>query len=364
MAQCVYCRKQADSAEDWFPRWLGKYKHIGLLKDRLCNECNNRLGITVDQAMSDQSPETVNRHVLGIQGRDKKPPKDPTQFKAQAAPPTTLKPLSSKVGFIPLMTWKAPGIARWKNQIVFDRSPDPIAVTEDFSAEWLRAGIQDRDLAGARITDIVWDGSKTKNGKELPVDLRRKLGEAIPTFERDFKEKGILLHPMHDDDPVAYEVAHLSITFTPLYARALAKIAFHYLLKFDRHIDGLEPGFDNIKAFIMEGVGVPESFVLMGEALAVVDQGDRPGMRHYLLLQSDTHNDLRLYLQLFCNAPIQTIAMRIRLGRDPFVRQLRIGHSITVLEKPQEGFNGECFELRPQRLGNRIRIVERPIEPR
>lgn len=222
--------------------------------------------------MSDQSPETVNRHVLGIQGRDKKPPKDPTQFKARAAPPTTLKPLSSKVGFIPLMTWKAPGIARWKNQIVFDRSPDPIAVTEDFSAEWL------------------------------------------------------------------------SITFTPLYARALAKIAFHYLLKFDRHIDGSEPEFDKIKAFIMDGVGVPESFVVMGEALAVVDQGDRPGMRHYLLLQSDTHNDLRLYLQLFCDGPIQTIAMRVRLGQDPFVRQLRIGHSITVLEKPQAGFNGECFE--------------------
>ena len=362
MAKCVYCGGEPDSKEDWFPRWLGKYKNIGLLKDRLCETCNGGLGRTVDQAMSDQSPESVNRHILGIQGRTRTPPRDPTQFRGQTGPKTTLKPLSSKVGFIPLMEWTGPGTARWKHQIVFDNVAEPIPLTRDFTSEWLRDAARKRDLTDVPLTHIVWDGAETDNGKKLPATLKQRLLEALPRFEKDLAENGVLLHGMYDQDALAYEQAHLSITFSDVYARALAKIAFHYLLKSDRHVTGLEPEFDKIKDFIVRGVGVPESFVLMGEDLVVVDERERPGMRHYLLLESDTHNDLRLYMKLFTEGPIQTIAIRVRLGRDLFVRELRIGHSITVLKKPDaEGFNGECFELKAQQVGTRIRVTERPI---
>lgn len=60
----VYCRQPADSREDWFPRWLGRYRGVDLLLERLCDECNGELGRKLDQSMSRESAEAVNRYVL------------------------------------------------------------------------------------------------------------------------------------------------------------------------------------------------------------------------------------------------------------------------------------------------------------
>jgi HNH endonuclease len=41
---CIYCGADADGREHWIPRGLGAFNGDTALFDRLCEQCNQRLG--------------------------------------------------------------------------------------------------------------------------------------------------------------------------------------------------------------------------------------------------------------------------------------------------------------------------------
>jgi hypothetical protein len=46
----------------------------------------------------------------------------------------------------------------------------------------------------------------------------------------------------------------------------------------------------------------------------------------------------------------QGAPMAVRLGDDPFVRHLRVGHAIRLYEQPTDGFDGELLSVEPCRI--------------
>ncbi|MEO8361997.1 MAG: hypothetical protein ABI672_18340 [Vicinamibacteria bacterium] len=356
-AKCVYCHAPADSEEDWFPRWMGKYKGIGLLKDRLCEKCNNALGQDLDQVMSRQSGEALNRWRFQIPGRKKKPLANPFLYKAQEGPPMVL--VADEVDrhdFAPLRFLDEKGRAPCLRQIVILNSAGkkiPIALEERFTASWLRKAVAIRDLVGAPVTDIFWDAPDDEAFR-LPKFVQVSIGDAIPGFQTDVAAERVRMHALDNRGEQREGSASLSVIFSPVYRRALAKIAFHYLLMFDRNITGLEPEFDSVKRFIREGSGNRDDFAVYHSREFVVERRDAKktmGPRHYLYAESDRKNQLNVYLRLFSRCdPFSMPPMRVTLGKDPFVRRLHRAHVITVLSPRKSGFDGELIQLRTGRF--------------
>lgn len=224
--RCIYCPCEANSEEDWFPLWLGNYKGIGVLRDRLCRGCNTHLGRTVDQVMSKQSPEAVNRFALRIPNRDGKPPDDPFQYKGQVAPPLTLRSDPEGIDFDPILTLDGPEVAPWSQQIVLRRDglpPVAIALKKDFASWWLRDAIAKRDLVGARVIAIAWAHTGSDDEARPPDPVLGAIRDAIPGFEKDLADFGVAYYAIDRRGKPLNKRARLSMVLPGEYARALAK---------------------------------------------------------------------------------------------------------------------------------------------
>jgi hypothetical protein len=80
MPQCIYCRNDATSREHWIPRGFGTFRGFTPLVDRLCEECNRRLG-QLDQELMRTGPTGFHRALLGVEGRHGPPKVSPFQYK-------------------------------------------------------------------------------------------------------------------------------------------------------------------------------------------------------------------------------------------------------------------------------------------
>ena len=70
MAKCIYCNaKEADSGEHFMPACLGRFRNFEQLNNKLCSECNRKIG-KLEEQFCRCGPEQFFRIIKGIKGRE------------------------------------------------------------------------------------------------------------------------------------------------------------------------------------------------------------------------------------------------------------------------------------------------------
>ncbi len=266
MADCIYCGAPADSKEHWLPRGFGAIKGLTLLRDRICNACNNALGQELDEAVLRtgptgfvrcSSPAGTTRWALKIEGRHGKSI-NPFHYRVMGKESATTLTMPSPNGDYEILaeSYTAPngqGHARPLRQLVFKNEAGemvPVPCPPSYDATRLRALLQERGVESATL-EIVYLG--VGEGPDTFDGVRRVLIDAIGKFSANVYygegpssgKKNVLLK------------AGISLP----YLRGLAKIGFHYYLAVTRTHTGAEFLFQPIRQFIRYGEGDWHRFV-------------------------------------------------------------------------------------------------------
>lgn len=296
-----------------------------LLENRLCTQCNNELGNRVETQFLRAGPTGFFRWLVGIQGRDGLPP-SPFYRGAGGAEPIYV------VG-------KAPD---WPFEILLELEPG----TENVCP--LRQIIFDHPLLGNRVIPIL------ERFRNQPNKLREHLREeglqsakAIYVFGTEDEIPWIqsLLINLGQQPPQEWtsidthqqriELIVLA-TITEIYLRAVAKIAFHYVLKMFPELTGLEREFDGIKEFIWQG-GQASQYVIRrnDQFIANFKLGYRPTNWMHILAAERGKGHIKTFAQFFAGPHSLPLPYEVIIGRDPariHMPPRRYAHEYIVLE--------------------------------
>lgn len=299
---CIYCKtRQADSDEHYLPEFLGKFSYEPLVL-RVCTKCNNTIGDIAEREMSRGGPEGVNRfrHAMSPRrrgGRKKKPQQSPFrtgELRHLAKDPDT--------GYTVL--WQPgdhKGAVKVASQLIAidanGHQQEPILIPPSVTtgAELLALLARNGDPA------IVpkWQAIAAKGDETRLRAIFAELG-----WSRDLQPR------------VGGRLSSPSIYMGTIglgYFRALAKIGFHYALKFIPTLVGDEEEFKPVRDFILSGVGRCGDFVAVcGPAL---DSPEQPA--HILAAVARPDDGVFAYLKFFNGSEIATEQYRINLGKNP-----------------------------------------------
>jgi hypothetical protein len=104
-----------------------------------------------------------------------------------------------------------------------------------------------------------------------------------------------------------------SVTLTASYFRALAKIGFHYALKYIPTITGNEGAFRPLREYIGSGIGDGSQFLSSCESVASLH--GPPG--HFLTALAVPSSDLIVNMQFFVGCKAVLPQWRLTLGPNP-----------------------------------------------
>ncbi len=355
-----------------------------LLVSRICEKCNNALGQTLDQVMSRESPQALNRALLGIKGRHTDEANIFHYKSQQPQPPVQITVAHPEHAFHPqveLIPGSDPPRTRIVEQLVFQKSDTadwesirirPINPADD--GRWLKRAIQRRGLESARLVQMFCapdDATLPSDERQPSPWLRKALLFAFPQAQEQAQQHGIRVDWLVDGDVETATVAsQIKIRVTAEYARALAKIAFHYALTADHWITGHEAEFQPVRAFIRDGVGSPQQFVDLAARHFVIDSGAAlKGTHHFLLLDINGAGELVVHMQFFTNgsrlSPTPQHALgvppiRVALGRYPHLSARRLGHAIRLFGTPADRFDGEILRLELGKVGGEWGVITPP----
>lgn len=346
---CIYCaRNLPDGKEHWFPKWLGRYDGVDTLCDRVCDECNRNLGQSVDQVHSRSGPAAAARYHMRIEGDDTDWEKaNPVMYGSQSSEPHTTIEAWTEGEQIRWLLEDIPGSdpirrRRARQIVVKSDNGEAIAVRipNRVDAQWVEKALAERGLVGATLTHIVCEpenSARTITSEDFPPWLRAALAPSFPQENEKIWFYG------GDGDPVETQ-GRVFLGMTSGVIRGIAKLAFHYLLRFDGTVTGAEDEFRPLREFIYSGSGSCQSFVDLASRSFVMSprRGVTPsGVWHALMAESSSDGILRVRVALFQGHPFYGVdPHKVTLGRDPFTRTLRFGHIIRVHDNPVGGSRG------------------------
>ena len=138
------------------------------------------------------------------------------------------------------------------------------------------------------------------------------------------------------------------------YKRAIAKIAFHFLLQWFPQFTGREPEFNDIKRFIYHGHGNPDQIV---EAITAPIVKLAPEQRvlmwgHLVCCEYDSAN-IETRIQFFIGPQqAQPLVWRVMIGKNPS-RLAASGYKclhFRYYDAKRDGYDGEIVELEASRI--------------
>ena len=313
LSHCIYCPKGAPTSnEHWLPRCLGKFSGYEQLRNRVCSECNNRFSVLEEQFCR-SGPEAVFREFLGVEGR--KHPNRPSPFlrgSAGASPIVLKAPLPDEGLEILWEVNRGTETIRELRQVVLigtDGESHIIPIPDGMTREEFDLSIKDLPIAAASPVHVFADEDEIEWVESLLSDRGGRI-------------------EWHGAKPSSTRGATFTVEVTNRYFRAIAKIGFHYFLKFTDLFTGAEPCFSGLRTFITQG-GDVEEFVRQ-ESTPFVSQlrdGMRPKTCCHLLASESDYHFLRVRLHFFvCPAHLPPPYV-VRLGRNPS----RIVHSINTI---------------------------------
>lgn len=133
------------------------------------------------------------------------------------------------------------------------------------------------------------------------------------------------------------------------YARAIAKIGFHFFIQYFPRFTGFEREFDAIRRFIYLGeidvervTTVPDNFVRNLQHATLRRWG------HLLSAQAD-ENGVEARMQFFAGPPVQPLIWRVAVGSNPsrIIYRESVGYAYFYFDRPAREYDGERFPPTP-----------------
>jgi hypothetical protein len=337
MTKCIYCQEQeATSKEHPIPACLGmdKIRNYELLKDKLCNNCNGKIG-TLEEQFCRCGPEAFFRRLKGIKGRKSNQKVNPYYRGSSGGNRMLAETKHPSKGYTILCeSYEGSNDFFPARQIIVQDKNNkyhPILITETIqSFEDLQRILESKGLVDCKPiefyatpeerdwVDRIWKGFKTG------IDSER-----LPDFPTQ-KER------------------EMAITFilTDKYFRAIAKIAFHYFLQQFNQFSGIENEFREIKNFIMNG-GKVETWVRQVKG-SFIPQLQSPLLTiskyaHFIVVEK-TNFSIVVKMHLFVGpkgtAPTY---FKVTIGKNPerIYYPQSVGHQIVYFDqKDVDGYIG------------------------
>ena len=313
---CIYCGRPADGREHWLPASLGSVRGDVTLFDRICANCNGELGRTVDQEFARTGLVGYMRaaHAIVPGGGDGP---GPFYYRAGAAQPPTELRIPDPEGRYDVLAEARPHpdqegefVATAIRQIVFRQADGTISLLA-FPRAWtggiLRESIRRRALENAEPIELYLDDDETPDSAALRAVLRA----AIPNMPNVKCWYG------GNSDAIVTHRGEMRAGVSITYIRAIAKLGFHYFLKFSNLYRGSEPEFDAVRAFIRNGDGNWRQFVQLVANPFVPQLAEaRPGRpAHFLMTQLDDRVAVA-GIHLFVTRMMPPASL-VRLGASP-----------------------------------------------
>lgn len=307
MNTCVYCEREADSLEHVVPASFGEFENAPNLVNRLCQKCNNALGL-LDEQYSRCGPEAFFRTLYGIQGRSRQDEVNIFERGSAGGQRFDLKAYDANLGIEVALECEN-GTYRRMRQLVFVEQSGKthhLPIREGSTPEQLRSAYE--KLAVAKPFDVhFFYGPEEKEWVE-PL-----LKETWPAATFGGETAGSTM----------YQGATGTIGLTNRYFRAIAKIGFHYFLTQFPQYTGREPMFAAIREYILDDKGgVDRANEFIGERqdpliAQMMVPGTRPdGWRAHVLGAEVRPGECRACLQMFLSDAWPSRVYTVSLAKD------------------------------------------------
>ena len=318
----MYCLNEADSHEHWIPRGLGTFRGNTTLVNQVCGDCNNRLG-HLDEELIRTGHTGFHRVLLGVRGRHGAPSVSPFQYRAMRAdqPTTMMMPAIGRDHQIQGEAYtdeEGRPSARPIRQVVLrmpDGSMQSVPFPRSWTADQLRTAVANRGLETGTPRELYLEDDEVFTDQEAPPALEiRTLLSSV--FGGEF---GADVYGGHGERTQNRLVMVAGINTT--YLRAVAKVAFHYLLWACPILRGSDPVFAETRAFISDGAGNSRDFVQLDapQFLPVLQRGYLPARTSHFFHSALTHDEARAFVQFFvgpCGLPPPAL---VRLAANPLM---------------------------------------------
>lgn len=312
--RCIYTQpfglcdgtKPLHPKEHYLPAGLGNFRNDVRLRNYICTRCQKDLG-SLEEVFMHHGPEAFFRHIIGVSGRRRPRKKNIFYQRTAGMPPLTV--IAQQPGEDHTVLWQIDSISKGHQmkQLVFrdEQNTDihlafiPGRLAQDF--ERFRKEHKGKPL---RLIATVYDAANPAEWQEIELVCS------------DFL-KGTRSEPMIPEGGENIE-AEMRAAISVPYLRAIAKIAFHFVLA-HFPFTGLEPQFDSIKRFIFSGDNY-ERFVRPMQEPFVEQLRDPRAVAsrwcHLLSAQYD-YDSVEARMQFFAGPKVQPLVWQVMLGPSP-----------------------------------------------
>ena len=351
---CIYCGKEGPySKEHYLPECLGKFRHYEVLDDRICKCCNNSFS-NLDEVLCRTGMTGAIRKILEVSGR-RGSPWDTFGKSFRHSKPAEMYDCDG-VQYEPdgrtgpsidvscqLMIHMVDG--EIKRVIIPDRArQDKEHLKHFLKNEW-----QSQKISPTSIDKITRQGCEVyENEWNLILAVVAEL-KLFHYGKVEFTE--VPVSPLVD--------VTMKLPITSEYMRAVAKVGFHYFLKFFRGYRGSEPQFEAIREFIKTGENI-KTDIDIGR-FAKVDysftstsdvQKKPPGWSGHIIGAGVSNNDYRAWMRfgIISKSKFVNPTFNIFLGENPsplyLLRPSTVAHKFEYFEEGRRGkFDGQVIKM-------------------
>jgi len=337
MSKCIYCNdREALSEEHAIPACLGMdfIKNFEVLKDKLCKECNEKIG-KLEEQFCRCSPEAFFRRQIGIKGRKYHKDMNPFYRGSSGSGPMCAETKHPFLDCMLLGELKEGS----KNFI-----PARQIIVKDSSGKYHPILIANWIQSTADFAKVL--KSQGINGA-IPVEFyaSSEEHERVSSICKGFQNfSGFTeLTPVK---PESEKEVRVTICTTDKYFRAIAKIAFHYFLQHFNQFSGSEKEFEGIRKFIMDGGKVtdwvrtiPRSFIYQ-----LKDPHTFPDKYVHVIAAEKNYMDIVSIMQFFVGPERKPLSyFEVTIGKNPerLHYPQKVGHQIVYFaKKDMDGFIG------------------------
>jgi hypothetical protein len=356
LERCIYCVEPPDGEEHWLPRSLGTFQHNTMLKGRICRQCNNLLGRTVDNELANSGPTGMLRQALNIAGRSGDRRKNAFEYKVSRAEPP-IQVVSRQLGDGAAAPLQAFGMnpdgtlntVQMRSLYVetSEGKRQHVAFPKGWSTDVLRRALSERGLTGAKLLSCHVAPPETADEfLTASTPILRDVFQAIagtPVYVTDLR--GEVLPTEYG--PIRFELSRE-------YVRGVAKVAFHHLLWASSHVLGNEPEFEPVRRFIRYDEGEMDQFVSRHDSLldrVSVEQGGISNHVHVFAVGASA-TEILSHVHFFSGAAgpdLPTYVVRIGSRPDCVPEGWSRAHLARYFDEPVGGHAGELREMYAER---------------
>ena len=304
---CIYCKeRESDAREHYLPQCLGRFQNFEPLLNRLCQKCNEDIS-ALEREFCRRSPEAIVRSANWIRGQrrgSKRTPKPANIYQPE----------------------------KIRGRHLYMYGPDP-----ETGRDILWQTDTNKPGAIKEISQFVLFDNQGEQTHHIPIPTEIRTGRELMDL---FREEGVtfpipkaqVIASSGDEDRVQAMCQELNwkvdlqrrkggrvrrqffkVEFGPAYFRALAKIGFHYALRYIPTITGNEGAFRALREFIRDGTGDHQQFLT--ECKAALNPDGPPG--HILTAVANPNSLIIVNMQFFAGCKTELPQWRLVLGDNP-----------------------------------------------